>query len=267
MLFLDGRIGTVVENQPDYILRTVDLTRCFGEQIAVNKVSLSIPNGDFVSIIGPNGAGKTTFFNLITGALKPDSGSIFFKHQDITGLKEYKRTLMGMARCFQIANVFPSISVLENVRLSVQAKSPYKYKLFQKSEKFSKLTEYAHYCLEMVQLSNQKDTIARNLTHPDQRKLEIAIQLASQADLMLLDEPTSGMSAEEVPAIVEVIKGIRKKEQKTIIMVEHKLHLVLSLSDRIAVMNYGSLIAEGSPQEIKNNQDVQNAYLGRTGDS
>jgi branched-chain amino acid transport system ATP-binding protein len=254
------------EKQPDYILRTVGLTRFFGKQLAVNKVSLNIPSGDFVTIIGPNGAGKTTFFNLITGALKPDSGSIFFKDQDITEVKEYKRVLMGMARCFQITNVFPSISVLENVRLAAQAKSPYKYKFFEKSEKFSQLTEYAHSCLEMVQLIHQRDTMARNLTHPDQRKLEIAIQLASQADLMLLDEPTAGMSAEEVPKIVEVIKGIRKKEQKTIIMVEHKLAMVLSLSDRIAVMNYGSLIAEGPPQEIKNNQDVQDAYLGRKGE-
>ena len=255
------------EVQPNIILRTVDLTRSFGKQIAVNKVSLNIPAGDFVSIIGPNGAGKTTLFNLITGALKPDSGAIFFKGQNITRIKEYKRVLMGIARCFQITNVFPSISVLENVRLAVQAKSPYKYNLYEKFEKFSQLTEYAHYCLETVQLIRQKDTIARNLTHPDQRKLEIAIQLASQAELMLLDEPTSGMSAEEVPMIVEVIKGIREKGQKTIFMVEHKMHMVLSLSDRIAVMNYGSLIAEGSPQEIRNNQDVQNAYLGRKGDS
>jgi len=257
----------VSEEQPDIILRTVDLTRSFGKQIAVNKVSLNIPAGDFVSIIGPNGAGKTTLFNLITGALKPDSGAIFFKGQNITRIKEYKRVLMGIARCFQITNVFPSISVLENVRLAVQAKSPFKYNLYARFEKFSQLTEYAHYCLEMVQLSRQKDTIARNLTIPDQRKLEIAIQLACQAELMLLDEPTSGMSAEEVPMIVEVIKGIREKRQKTIFMVEHKMHMVLSLSDRIAVMNYGSLIAEGSPQEIRNNQDVQNAYLGRKRDS
>jgi branched-chain amino acid transport system ATP-binding protein len=257
----------VPEVQPNIILRTVDLTRSFGKQIAVNKVSLNIPAGDFVSIIGPNGAGKTTLFNLITGALKPDSGAIFFKGQNITRIKEYKRVLMGIARCFQITNVFPSISVLENVRLAVQAKSQYKYNLYEKFEKFSQLTEYAHYCLEMVQLIRQKDTIARNLTHPDQRKLEIAIQLACQAELMLLDEPTSGMSAEEVPMIVEVIKSIREKGQKTIFMVEHKMHMVLSLSDRVAVMNYGSLIAEGSPQEIRNNQDVQNAYLGRKGDS
>jgi branched-chain amino acid transport system ATP-binding protein len=255
------------EKQPNSILRTVDLTKAFGSQIAVNRISLKIPAGSFLSVIGPNGAGKTTFFNLITGALKPDSGSIFFKDRNITKVKEYKRVLMGMARCFQITNAFPNVSVLENVRLAVQARSPHRYKFFEKVEKFTELTEYAHECLEMVQLSRQQDTIARNLTHPDQRKLEIAIQLASRADLMLLDEPTSGMSAEEVPTIVEVIKGIKKKEQKTIIMVEHKLDMVLSLSDRIAVMNYGTLIAEGSPQEIQNNPDVQNAYLGRKGDS
>jgi branched-chain amino acid transport system ATP-binding protein len=253
--------------QGAYILRTIDLVKAFGRQIAVNQVSLNVPTGSFFSIIGPNGAGKTTLFNLITGALKPDTGAIFFKGQNITGIKEYKRVLMGIARCFQITNVFPSISALENVRLAAQAKSQHKYNLYEKYEKFSQLTEYAYYCLEMVQLIRQKDTMARNLTHPDQRKLEIAIQLASQAELMLLDEPTSGISAEEVPIIAEVIQGIRKREQKTIIMVEHKLHMVLSLSDRIAVMNYGSLIAEGSPQEIRNNQDVQNAYLGRKGTS
>lgn len=249
--------------ESEYILQTVDLVKAFGKQLAVNRVSLNIPTGSFVSIIGPNGAGKTTFFNLITGAFKPDSGSIFFKGRDITKVKEYKRVLLGIARCFQITNVFPSISVLENVRLAVQAKSIHKYKFHIKFEKFRELTEYALYCLEMVQMDHLKDAIARSLTHPDQRKLEIAIQLASQADLMLLDEPTAGISAEEVPMIVEVINGIRKKEQKTIIMVEHKLDMVLNMSDYIAVLNYGSLIAEGSPREIRSNQDVQNAYLGR----
>jgi branched-chain amino acid transport system ATP-binding protein len=246
----------------DPILRTVDLVKSFGKQIAVKNVNLSIPKGSFISIIGPNGAGKTTFFNLITGALKPDGGSIIFQGKDITKLKEFKRVQMGMARCFQITNVFPSISVLENVRLAAQARSKHKYSLFTKFQKFSEITEYAKDCLNMARLDRQRDVPAFLLNHPDQRKLEIAIQLASQADLMLLDEPTSGMSAEEVPAITEVIKNIRKKEQRTIIMVEHKLHMVLSLSDRIAVMNYGRLIAEGSPQEIRRNQDVQNAYLG-----
>jgi len=253
----------VSQMQYAHIMQTIDLVKTFGKQIAVNQVSLNIPTGGFVSIIGPNGAGKTTLFNLITGAIKPDRGTIFFKGRDITKVKEYKRVLMGMSRCFQITNVFPNVSVLENVRLAVQAKSPYKYNFFRKFEKYSELTDYAHYCLEMVQMSHLKDNMAQSLTHPDQRKLEIAIQLASRGDLMLLDEPTAGISAEEVPMIVEVIKGIRKKEQKTIIMVEHKLGMVLDMSDYIVVLNYGSLIAEGTPKEIKNNQDVQNAYLGK----
>jgi branched-chain amino acid transport system ATP-binding protein len=251
--------------QQSYILQTVDLTKSFGRQTAVNKVSLNIPTGEFVSVIGPNGAGKTTFFNLITGAFKPDGGTIYFKGRDITRVKEYHRVQMGMARCFQITNVFPQISVLENVRLAVQAKSKHKYRLFVNADKLKELTEYAEYCLEIVQLENLKRQAAVSLTHANQRKLEIAIQLASQGDLMLLDEPTAGMSAEEVPAIVKVIQDVREKERKTIVMVEHKLNMVLSLSDRIAVMNYGSLIAYGSPQEIKDTQDVQSAYMGRKG--
>ena len=249
--------------QPEIKLKIVNLVKSFGKQRAVNQVSLSIPTGSFVSIIGPNGAGKTTLFNLITGTLRPDSGSIFYKGRDITKVKDYRRVQMGMARCFQITNVFPSISVLENVRLAVQAKSQHKYNFWVKFEKLTELVEYAEYCLEMVQLAHMKDTLAMNLSHPDQRKLELAIQLASQGDLMLLDEPTAGISAEEVPMIVEVIGGIRKRDSKTIIMVEHKLDMVLSLSDYIAVLNYGSLIAEGSPQEIRDNQDVQDAYLGK----
>jgi branched-chain amino acid transport system ATP-binding protein len=255
------------EKQQNHMLQTVDLTKSFGKQIAVNKVSLDICTGEFVSIIGPNGAGKTTFFNLITGAFKPDGGIVYFKGQDISRVKECDRVQMGMARCFQITNVFPHISVLENVRLAVQAKSKHKYRLFINADKLKDLTEYAHYCLEIVQLKNLEHYLAVSLTHANQRKLEIAIQLASRGDLMLLDEPTAGMSAEEVPAIVEVIKDIRKKEQKTIAMVEHKLNMVLSLSDRIAVMNYGDLIAYGSPQEIKDNQDVQSAYLGKRGET
>lgn len=254
------------ENQINHILSTVDLTKRFGKQTAVNKLSLDICAGEFVSIIGPNGAGKTTFFNLITGAYKPDGGTIYFKGRDITKVKECDRVQMGMARCFQITNVFPQVSVLENVRLAVQAKSKHKYRLFVNAYKLKELTEYAHYCLEIVQLTSLEHHLAISLTHANQRKLEIAIQLASQGELMLLDEPTAGMSAEEVPTIVEVIKVIRKKEQKTIVMVEHKLNMVLSLSDHIAVMNYGALIAYGSPQEIKENQDVQSAYLGRKGD-
>jgi len=249
--------------QPEIKLKIVDLVKSFGKQRAIDQVNLSFSTGSFVSIIGPNGAGKTTLFNLITGALKPDSGSIFYNGRDITKIRDYRRVQMGMARCFQITNVFPSISVLENVRLAAQAKSQHKYNFWVKFEKLTALMEYAEYCLETVQLAHMKDTLAMNLTHPDQRKLELAIQLASQADLMLLDEPTAGISAEEVPMIAEVIGGIRKRDSKTIVMVEHKLDMVLSLSDHIAVLNYGSLIAEGSPQEIRNNQDVQDAYLGK----
>lgn len=247
----------------NYILRTIRLAKSFGKQMAVNDVSLSVRAGSFVSVIGPNGAGKTTFFNLISGALKPDSGAIFFKGIDITKVREYRRVLMGMSRCFQITNVFPSISVLENVRLAAQARSKHNYKFYFKFTKYRDLIEYSRYCLEMVQMSHLGDVIAQRLTHPDQRKLEIAIQLASQADLMLLDEPTAGISAEEVPMIVEVINYIRKREQKTIIMIEHKLDMVLGMSDYIAVLDYGSLIAEGTPEEIQNNQDVQDAYLGK----
>ncbi|OPY84222.1 MAG: Sulfate/thiosulfate import ATP-binding protein CysA [Smithella sp. PtaU1.Bin162] len=247
----------------EYLLQTLDLTKSFGSQVAVNKVNLNIKKGEFVSIIGPNGAGKTTFFNLVSGAFKPDGGKIYFKGQDITRTKEFKRVQMGMARCFQITNVFPHISVLENVRLAVQAKSKNRYQLFMNADKLNDLRAYAYYCLEMVQLKTLASHLAVNLTHANQRKLEIAIQLASQGELLLLDEPTAGMSAEEVPAIIEVVKEIKEKEEKTIVMVEHKLNIVLSLSDHIAVMNYGALIAYGAPQKIKENRDVQNAYLGK----
>lgn len=250
------------EKAPQYLLEVQELTKRFDGQVAVDRVNLRFKTGLFASIIGPNGAGKTTFFNLISGVLKASSGKIRFKGRDVTDLPAHKRSQMGMTTCFQITNVFPSLSVLENVRLAVQAKCRHRFRLFTPHHKFDEPVRDALYALEMTRLADKRDVPANALAHGDQRKLEIAIQIASRADLILLDEPTAGISVEEVPSIVEVISEIKQKEEKTIIMVEHKMDILMELSDHIAVLDYGKLIAEGTPEEIKGNRDVQRAYLG-----
>lgn len=244
------------------ILETKDLTIAFGGHVAVNNVSLKVPPHQFKSIIGPNGAGKTTFFNLLSGQLSPTSGKVVLKGTDITHLSPPARTRMGIGRSFQITNVFPNLTVLENVRLAVQSQAGVRYQLFSHFKKYPQFEEKAFELLKLVLLDKKSEALAKNLAHGEKRKLEIAMLLALETELLLLDEPTAGMSLEEVPAILDVIRKIKEQGERTILLIEHKMDMVLDLSDSLTVLFNGKLLADGSPEEIMNNELVQSAYLG-----
>ncbi|RDW20200.1 ABC transporter ATP-binding protein [Oceanobacillus arenosus] len=244
------------------ILETKDLSIAFGGQVAVNAVSVKIAEKKFTSIIGPNGAGKTTFFNLLSGQLAPTNGKIYFKGEDITKQSATNRTRLGIGRSFQITNVFPNLTVHENVRLAVQSQANVRYQMIAHFNHYQQFQEKANGLLKMVFLDDKADSLAVNLAHGEKRKLEIAMLLALETEILLLDEPTAGMSLEEVPAIIDVIKKIREKEDRTIVLIEHKMDMILGMSDEVLVLFHGELIAQGTPEEIIENETVQSAYLG-----
>lgn len=244
------------------IIRTKQLTINFGGQAAVDQVSLEVAANTFTSIIGPNGAGKTTFFNLLSGELLPSGGKIFFKERDITHLPAHERTRQGLGRTFQITNVFPNLTVRENVRLAVQARAGVHYQILRNYRKYRQFTEKAEDLLESVYLGDKLELPAQALAHGDKRKLELAIILALEPEVLLLDEPTAGMAVEEVPAILELLAQLKAGGEHTILLVEHKLDMVLSLSDTLVVLVNGRLLAAGEPQQIMDNEMVQAAYLG-----
>jgi len=244
------------------ILETQDLRKEFGGLVAVAGVSMKVRAHTLHTIIGPNGAGKTTFFNLLSGNIRPTSGRVLFKGQDITDRPAHRRAHLGIGRSFQITNVFPNLTVLENVRLAAQAVGGDSYKFWQHYRHFRQYEERAAAIVAQVGLATQSALPARLLPHGGKRKLELGILLASNPDLLLLDEPTAGMAREEIPMLMEVIQSIRTAGDKTIILVEHKMDLVMNVSDRISVMHQGALLAEGTPLEIAGNKMVQAAYLG-----
>lgn len=245
-----------------YILETQDLRKAFGGLVAVDGVSMKVKHNTLHTIIGPNGAGKTTFFNLLSGNYRATSGKVFYKGQDITDQPTHRRAHIGIGRSFQITNVFPNLSVLENVRLAAQAVGKDSFKFWEHYRHFRQYEEQAHAILIQVGLAQQAALPARSLPHGGKRKLELGILLASKPELLLLDEPTAGMAREEIPMLMEVIQGVRDMGDKTIILVEHKMDLVMNVSDRISVMHQGQLLAEGTPAEIAGNPTVQKAYLG-----
>lgn len=255
-----GRKGALAVQTP--LLEARDLTVHFGGQTAVNRVSLKVYEQEFKSIIGPNGAGKTTLFNLLSGQLKPVAGTILYKGEDITGLSPYMRTRKGIGRSFQLTNVFPNLTVFENVRLAVQSQMGIRYEMRKVFTQYREVLDKTWEVLRLVLLEDEADQLAKNLSHGDQRKLEIACILALDAELLLLDEPTDGMSVEEVPAILEVIEKIKEEHNKTILLIEHKMDLILHLSDTVTVLYNGEFLAEGTPEEIMENETVQSAYLG-----
>ncbi|MFD1037125.1 ABC transporter ATP-binding protein [Virgibacillus byunsanensis] len=244
------------------ILETKDLTIAFGGHIAVDSVSVQIPEKMFTSIIGPNGAGKTTFFNLLSGQLTPTKGSIYFKGNDITKVSTTERTRLGIGRSFQITNVFPNLTVLENVRLAVQSEAKVRYQMIAHFLHYKQFQNKAYELLEKVFLEEKKNHLAVNLSHGEKRKLEIAMLLALDTEVLLLDEPTAGMSLEEVPAIIEVIKNIKEQKERTIVLIEHKMNMIMDMSDEVLVLFNGELLARGTPNEIIENEAVQSAYLG-----
>jgi branched-chain amino acid transport system ATP-binding protein len=245
-----------------FIIKTQDLTVRFGGNVAVNRVNLQVKRHTLKSIIGPNGAGKTTLFNLLSGQYRPSSGRVIFKESDVTGLDAAQRTKLGIGRSFQLTNIFPTLTVLENVRLALQAKAGLGLNFWQHYRSNHKLEDEAYGFLQRVLLAERWDAVASTLTHGEQRKLEIAILLALDPELLLLDEPTAGMSLEEVPAILELIKEIKASQRRTILLVEHKFDMIMAVSDSIAVLKEGVLICDDTPQAVANDPRVLEAYLG-----
>jgi len=246
----------------EVILEAQHLRKEFGSLVAVEDVSVQVRACTLHSIIGPNGAGKTTLFNLLSGTMPPTKGRVFFKGEDVTNLPSYRVAHIGMGRSFQITNIFPNLPVLENIRLAAQAVGKDNFKLFRHHASFGNYRGKAREIAQRVGLEGREDHLARNLPHGDKRKLELGIMLASEPEVLLLDEPTAGMSSEQVPALLDVIEKIMAAGDKTIVLVEHRMDVVMSISDIITVMHHGRVLAEGAPQEIAAHQKVQEAYLG-----
>jgi branched-chain amino acid transport system ATP-binding protein len=244
------------------ILETRELRKEFGALVAVANVSLKVRENSLHSIIGPNGAGKTTFFNLLSGNLEPTSGKVIYRGKDITHLPLYKSAHIGIGRSFQITNIFPNLTVIENVRLASQALGSDNFRFLTPSAKFTRYEARARQVIQQVGLEERTLAMARTLPHGDQRKLELAMILAPDPDLLLLDEPTAGMAAEQVPELMQLIQQIQAAGNKTVMLVEHNMNVVMSVSDFITVMHMGEVLAEGTPAEISANQAVQSAYLG-----
>ncbi len=242
------------------VLETRAITKHFGALMAVNGVSLCVSHGGITSIIGPNGAGKTTFFNLLAGFLVPDKGRILYRGKEITGLAPYEISQMGVGRSFQITSIFPNLSVYENIRVACQSRSKSRYNFFMSCEKLPGVEFASRQILSQMGLDHWADSPAKNLPYGLQRCLDIGISLATEPQVLLLDEPTSGMSAEDTTVILKLIAEIAKLIP--VILIEHNIDMVLNISDRIAVLYQGLLLAEGTPEEIQGNQEVQEAYLG-----
>jgi len=242
------------------ILRTEKLTKRFGALEAVSNVDLRVKEGEIHSIIGPNGAGKTTLFNMLAGQLPSTSGRIWFQEQEITGKKPYEISHVGIGRSYQVTKIFPLLTIKENVRLGVQSRTPYNFSLFKKASSLKEVEVKTLQILEEVGLTDVMHQKAGEVSYGIQRSLEVAIAMATSPQLLLLDEPTSGMPHEESFRIMDLIKKI--SEGLTIVLIEHRMHVVMSISDIITVMTQGRVIAEGPPDEVKKNQEVIRAYLG-----
>ena len=250
--------------ETDAVLETSGLTKTFGELHAVDDVDLRIERGEYRSIIGPNGAGKTTLFNLISGALSPTRGSITLLGKDITSLDPPERVASGLARSFQITTLFAGLTVSENVRLAAQADSlgtlSRRDRLFADTGDLAEINERTDAVLDRIGLVGAADMQVSNLSYGDRRRLEIGIVLATDPEVVLLDEPTAGMSGDETEATIDLIEDVLA--DKTLLLVEHDVDLVMRISDRITVLNSGQVIATGTPDDISRNQQVQEAYLG-----
>ena len=243
-------------------LKTEDLTIRFGGHVAVDHVSCTFRPGELTVIVGPNGAGKTTYFNLISGQLPPSEGRIIKGDRDITGLSASARANIGIGRAFQLTNLFPLLSVLENVRLVVQARQNAGGNIFRNAASMSAIRDEAETHLQAARLGHVAHAPASTLPHGDQRKLEVAMLMAMQPDIFMFDEPTAGMSHDEAPVILDLVARLKEDKSRTILLVEHKMDVVRALADRIIVLHNGKLIADGEPEEIMARADVREIYLG-----
>ena len=246
----------------DVILEGRGLRKQFGALVAVDGVDLQVRRGALHAIIGPNGAGKTTLFNLLSGNLKPTAGAVIFRGRDITRRPVYRTIHLGIGRSFQITNIFPSLTVFENIRLAAQALGRDNFKFWRSADSFKQYEQRTGEVIELVGLAGRADAPARTLPHGDQRKLELGVILAPDPQVLMLDEPTAGMASEQVPELIALIQGIQQTGGKTILLVEHNMNVVMNVSDTITVMHLGKVLAEGPPAAIAADKEVQTAYLG-----
>jgi len=242
------------------MLQVESVDKSFEDFMAVNGATLTVGKGEIVAVIGPNGAGKTTLFNLITGALKRDRGRIVFKGEDIGGLPPYEICKKGISRSYQIVNIFPRLTVFENVQVAVLSYQRRSLNLFRPAQNIA--VEETRRILESVGLLVKERSTAGSLSHGDQKRLEIAIALGNEPELLILDEPTAGMSPEETQATMELIKRLASMRGLTILFCEHDMDIVFSIAQSIMVMRHGQTIIQGSPEEVRSNKEVQEAYLG-----
>ena len=243
-------------------LETRDLTVRFGGHVAVNAVSCRFAAGTLTAIVGPNGAGKTTYFNLISGQLRASSGSVLLNGRDLSALSVPARSHAGIGRAFQLTSLFANLSVLENIRLVLQAKARLGLDLWNVWQRHRTLVERADVLLEAVALTGRRDQPAAALAHGDQRKLEVGMLMALDPQIYMFDEPTAGMSVDEVPVILDLIRAVRQQRDKIVLLVEHKMDVVRELADRIVVLHNGTLMADGEPDAVIASPVVQQAYLG-----
>ena len=244
------------------MLETRDLTIRFGGHVAVDGVSCAFAPGTLTAIVGPNGAGKTTYFNLISGQLAASAGSVWLDGEEITALGPAARTHRGLGRAFQLTQLFPHLSVLENVRLAVQSRKREGLDLWSVWLDHRATLERARELLADVRLAERADETAASLPHGDQRKLEVAMLMALEPEVFMFDEPTAGMSVDDAPVVLDLIRALKARRDKTILLVEHKMDVVRELADRIVVLHNGRLVADGAPAEVIASPIVQSAYLG-----
>ncbi|HUC60575.1 MAG TPA: ABC transporter ATP-binding protein [Alphaproteobacteria bacterium] len=245
------------------LLKVENASRHFGSLVAVDKVSLNVEEGELRAIIGPNGAGKTTFFNLISGLVTPTAGKIIFKGEDVTHLLPARRVWRGMARTFQITEIFPELTVRENLRIPVESAAGFRLSAWMSRAADEEVQARVAELMQMCALDDKADRLVGELSHGDQRATEIMMALALKPSLLLLDEPTAGMGDQETYDITRLIRKLHKDQKLTIVLVEHDMRVVFHLADRIMVLAEGAMLAEGTPDEIAKNELVQAAYLGK----
>ena len=245
------------------LLEVKSVTKRFGNLVAVRDVSLSVAPGELRAIIGPNGAGKTTFFNLISGFFGPTSGTIHFDGRDVTALTAQKRVALGMARTFQITEIFPELTVFENVRIATEVASGFRLRPWLSKSEQAEVHKRVEETLKLAALEAKADRLVGELAHGDQRAAEISMALALRPRLLLLDEPTAGMGDQETHDITRLIYRLHRDSNFTIVLIEHDMRVVFNLADRIMVLDQGSVLAEGTPEDIAANETVQAAYLGK----
>ena len=245
------------------MLDVAGVTKRFGSLVALADISLRVEPGELRAIIGPNGAGKTTLFNLISGFYRPTAGRVSFDGRDITTMAAYERVALGIARTFQITEIFPELTVFENVRISVEVAAGYRLRPWMSRAEAADVRRTVFEVLELTGLASKSGRLVGELAHGDQRAAEIAMALALRPRLLLLDEPTAGMGEQETYDITQLVRRLHQDSRYTIVLIEHDMRVIFHLADRITVLDQGRLLAEGTPQDIAANEAVQSAYLGK----